>query len=398
SDIGWVAISAGHKHSLALKGDRSLWAWGINDLAQLGRGHDDRILTPVQIDSASNWNTISTQIVSNLATRTDGTMWAWGAAYPYGTLTPVQVGQPHHWQATAAGREHNLALTSGGEIFSWGDGEQGQLGHGSTGEMLLPTHIEAGNNWRQIAAGNWHSAGVKSDDSLWVWGGNDHAQLGDGTLEIKTIPIQVGANDWRTIAPGAYHNLALKIDGSLWGWGYNLFHQLTSAAAEEFQTSVMQIGTEKDWWRIAGGGYHSLALKTNRTLWYWGANHFGPVLPGTDPPLPPTPVPTQIGTDSNWQMIAAGRWHSLAIKEEGSLWAWGRNLDGQLGIGSLENQAAPVRVGTGNDWNAIAAGPDHSIALKTDGTLWGWGSNVAGQIGLDLMMPISGGQIWGPME
>jgi alpha-tubulin suppressor-like RCC1 family protein len=107
----------------------------------------------------------------------------------------------------------------------------------------------------------------------------------------------------------------------------------------------------------------------------------------------------QVGSDNDWAYIAAGRWHSVAIKLDGSLWAWGRNVDGQLGIGSLQNQTIPIRVGTANDWATAVAGVWHTLALKVDGTLWAWGSNVAGQLGLDQMQRVgSGTTIWGPPQ
>jgi hypothetical protein len=196
----------------------------------------------------------------------------------------------------------------------------------------------AANDWKFITAGNWHSAALKTDNTLWLWGGNDHAQLGDGMANyLEDSPIQIGSNDWRTVSAGAYHNLALKTDGSLWGWGFNNFQQLTSAA-DPLQTTPLRIGQDNDWAQVAAGGYYSLALKTNGTLWHWGANHHVPV--DEPPPVPPTPSPTQVGTDIDWLRLSAGRWHTLAIKQDGSLWAWGRNFEGQLGTGALKTLLA----------------------------------------------------------
>jgi alpha-tubulin suppressor-like RCC1 family protein len=142
-----------------------------------------------------------------------------------------------------------LALNTVGEIWSWGRYEYtgGQLGNGTTVDNLEPSRMDASNDWSFISAGNWHNAALKTDGTLWVWGGNDHWQLGQGNPdENSLVPIQLGSsNDWRTVAAGAYHTLAIKTDGSLWGWGYNNFQQLTSAAEGPYQQTPLRIGTEK---------------------------------------------------------------------------------------------------------------------------------------------------------
>ena len=96
-------------------------------------------------------------------------------------------------------------------------------------------------------------------------------------------------------------------------------------------------------------------------------------------------TPTQVGTDFDWTVISAGGFHSLAIKVDGSLWSWGSNSDGQLGVGTTTDSLEPTQVGLSRNWIAVSAGKYHSLALKSDGTLWVWGRNLEGQQGNSTM-------------
>ena len=175
--------------------------------------------------------------------------------------------------------------------------------------------------------------------------------------------------------------LLLAPDGTLWCWGSTDSHD--PGLVEEPNQTPQRIGTDADWCWVAGSHSDALALKTDGSLWGWGWNGFGAATQARSRER--VTRPTRIGTDTDWTQIAAGAGHCLALKSDGSLWAWGQNDHGQVGDGTTSNQFAVTRIGLDHDWTAIAAGDFNSFALKRDGRVWGWGvGDVMGRIADDL--------------
>ena len=237
-----------------------------------------------------------------------------------------------------------------------------------------------------IAAGDGHSLLLKTDGTLWTFGYNDYGQLGtttnNGTAVANPTPTQV-MTGVTAIAAGSNHSLALKTNGTLWSFGYNYYGQLGTTTnngtgtASPTPTQVMTNVTA-----IAASGTNSLALKTDATLWSFGSNYYGQLGTTTNNGTGTgNPTPTQVMTGVT--AIAAGTSHSLALRTDGTLWTFGYNYFGQLGTttnnGIATANPTPTQVMT--NVTAIAAGTSHSLALKTDGTLWTFGSNYYGQLG-----------------
>ncbi|MBI2372132.1 MAG: RCC1 repeat-containing protein, partial [Deltaproteobacteria bacterium] len=346
---GATALAAGGFHSLGLKADGTVWAWGGNGEGELGDGTTTTRSIPVQVAGLSGMAAVAAGWQHSLALRLDGTVWAWGdnshgqlgiGMLSVQSLPPVQVRDPRDRTgfltgvtAIAAGIVHNVALKADGTVWAWGNSDQGQVGDGTFGlNNIKPTPIQVRGPGgipfpapvTAVAAWGFHSLVLLANDTVWAWGQNIDAQLGDNTTARKATPVQV-------------HALA----------------------------NVMG---------IAAGGRHSLAMRFDGTVWAWGSNHFGQVGDGTPVNIWLTPRPVGDPRDPTWfqtgaTALAAGVEHNLAVKSDGTVWAWGRNTAGELGNGSTTHARAPVQVqDTGPQGlflmgtTAIAAGA-HSLAV-----------------------------------
>jgi alpha-tubulin suppressor-like RCC1 family protein len=193
---------------------------------------------------------------------------------------------------------------------------------------------------------------------------------------VGTLPNYAKAQCFKSISLKALHAGAIASDESLWCWGANSWAQLgDSSTIDRFAPTT--IGTSSKWHKIASGFFTSFAIKQDGSLWAWGASMNG--VAGIDTNLHPLPAPTQVGKDTNWRDVSPGFNHSLGIKNDGTLWAWGRNQRGEVGDGTTVIKYTPVMVSSSNDWTQIQAsnaysGLDASLAIKNNGTLWGWGS------------------------
>jgi alpha-tubulin suppressor-like RCC1 family protein len=268
-------------------------------------------------------------------------------------------------------------------LWTWGHNNAGQLGTLNILHRSSPVQtIAGGTNWKKVSIGSQHMQAIKSDNTLWGWGLNVNGQLGVNNTTSRSSPIQVlGGGTWRKLSCGALHTTAIKTDGTLWSWGHGTYGQLGNNAATHRSSPVQVVGGGTNWKDVSGGDYHTLAIKNDGTLWAWGFNSEGQ-LGINDNINRSSPVQTIGGT--NWKKVACGDYHTLAIKNDGTLWAWGYNSNGQLGDGTFTHRSSPVQIGTGQNWNKIAAGRTHSFGMKTDGTLWSWGNNSNGELGLNV--------------
>ena len=348
----WSKISAYWYTSYGIKDDGTLWGWGSNGSGFFLTGDYTSRAIPTKIGTATNWKEFSIGSNHALALKTDGTLWAWGSngwgTIGDGTTTdrpnPTQIGAGSTWTKIFAVQTYSLALKDDGTLWAWGRNNSGELGIGSTaGQVNSPTQVGTSNSWRTFVGNYSHVLAIKTDSTLWAWGNNGFGQLGDGTNIQKNIPTQVGADSsWISLSEsaGAEFSLAIKANGTLWGWGYNSYGQLGNGTASGSAISnPTQVGTATDWQKVSTGSDHTLAIKTNGTLWAWGGNYVGQLGDGTT--IQKT-VPTQIGTATNWQKIATGQGHSLALKTDSTCWAWGFNGFGELGDGTQDDSYIPI--------------------------------------------------------
>ena len=217
-------------------------------------------------------------------------------------------------------------------------------------------------------------------DTLWAWGINTNGQLGTNTVVNRSTPVTTfaGGTNWKQVSCGTVHTLAIKTDGTLWAWGQSAGGQIGANDNTTRSTPVTTFAGGTNWKQVACGGSHSLAIKTDGTLWGWGSG-VGLGIGAVANKL--TPVTTTLG-GTDWKQVACGDNHSAVIKTDGTLWVWGSNTSGQLGINDATQRLTPVTTfAGGTNWKQVAAGQLNTAAIKTDGTLWIWGGNGSGQLG-----------------
>jgi alpha-tubulin suppressor-like RCC1 family protein len=320
----------------------------------------------------------------SLALKQDGSVWAWGynsygqvgAGSTTFQIDPIEVTK--NVRAISAGQNHALALKEDGTVWAWGHNNNGQLGDGTTVSHSIPKQVANLSNVTSLAAGGSHSHALSKDGTVWSWG--DGFVAGDGTWSNRLVPVQVvNLTGIVSIASGTWNTLAIKQDGSLWGWGANYDGQLGYLdSTENTRNAPVQLPNFANYSAISVGTSFNLALKPDGTVWAWGRNSYGQLADGSaSSRSTPAPVDGMAGVKA----VATGRDHSLALKVDGSVWAWGNNLMGQLGDGTATNRSAPVQVSGLANVIAIAAGEGYSIALKQDHSVWAWGYNYDGELG-----------------
>jgi len=287
------------------------------------------------------------------------------------------------WKSVTASSEFTVAIAENGTLWSWGTNLYGELGLGYVtqfGGINTPTQIGSDSDWQYITTKGRHTLALKTNGTLWTWGSGTSGELGNGQLNEEWSPIQIGTDtDWQSFALGTSHCLALKTNGTIWVWGSNSSGQLGIGSTPNYLAIPTQLGTATNWQSIGAGGNHSLAIKTDGTLWVWGTNGWGQLGLGN---YTTKYTPTKLGTATNWEKIVGLQDCSIAKKIDGTLWGWGRNASAELGDATGTNRLTPVQIGGGtNDWQNIFCGSSFTFAIKTDGTLWGWGSNDYGQLG-----------------
>jgi alpha-tubulin suppressor-like RCC1 family protein len=289
----------------------------------------------------------------------------------------------------------NIATDQGKSMWSAENARIGRLGSTSgqpspsataAPRRAMPSPIicslTSENHPRVIAfATDTNSLALKSDGSVWAWGSGDEGQLGNGSRTDSNVPVRVAnLNCVTAIAVGGNQGLALRTDGSVWAWGGNSRGQLGDGTGANSDMPVAVTGLGAGVVAIAAGEENSLALKSDGSVWAWGRNDRGQLGNGTSNDSE-VPAPVS-GLASGVIQIADGGDFSLAMKADGSVWGWGNNFSGQLGHAAPQTFNTPTPVnGLAAGVKAIAVGEGNSLALLANGSVLAWGKNTSGELG-----------------
>ncbi|MES2862879.1 MAG: T9SS type A sorting domain-containing protein [Bacteroidota bacterium] len=356
----WVDVASGYNHSLGVKSDGSLWAWGSNYFGELGQGYSSyaNVTSPIRVGTATNWSKVSVGGRHSVAIKTDGSLWAWGGNQ-YGQLgdgtnvnkySPVQIGSSYNWSVIECGLEFTAALKTSGDFNSWGRNNSGQLGIGSTVDTNAPRSFD-GPHFDRLSVGNNHCAGIQYlSGGAWVytWGNNAYGQLGRG-IGANVLGIsQISLDPYAGVVCGDGHTLFLKPNGTVIARGKNTTGQLGYNSISNFigpinYTSSGELipGTGFTMSQGVSSGNGFTAIFKGTKLWTWGNNAQGQLGKGTTTNVN---YPTGMDGFSSWRKVSAKGNSVLAIKNDGSLWAWGDNSVGQLGDGTTTNRLQPTNI------------------------------------------------------
>jgi alpha-tubulin suppressor-like RCC1 family protein len=361
--------------------DGNLWTWGNNGNGQLGNAQITLTSTPVTtFAGGTNWK----QVIANesagslLAIKTDGTLWTWGQGSS-GELgnaaitdrsTPVTTfAGGTNWKQVSCDLSHAAAIKTDGTLWTWGSGSNGRLGNGvTTGSISTPvTTFAGGTNWKQVDCGLDYTTAIKTDGTLWVWGRNNVGQLGNAAITDRSTPVTTfaGGTNWKQVDCGTSITAAIKTDGTLWSWGSGSTGRLGNGVTTgSISTPVTTFAGGTNWKQVSVGG-NIAAIKTDGTLWVWGAASSGQL--GNFNALDAsTPVTTFAG-GTNWKNLSVGAGHVTAIKTDGTLWVWGTGAFARLGINASGNRSTPVTTfAGGTNWKQSGGGGAHSAALTYD--------------------------------
>lgn len=297
---------------------------------------------------------------------------------------PVQtIAQGNNWKQVACGVSNLSAIKTDGTLWLCGDNSQGQIGDNTVTKRSSPVQTVAfGTNWKQVAAIGYLTAAVKTDGTLWCWGQNSYGQIGNNTIVPRSSPVQTVAfgKNWKQVATWGFGTACIKTDGTLWLWGQGTSGELGDNTVTKKSSPIQTIAFGSNWKQVSLGGSFASAVKLDGTLWCWGSNTDGRLGDNT---VTGRSSPVQTVTfATNWKQVACGDTFAVAIKTDGTLWGWGKNDSGQLGDNTTTSRSSPVQTITyATNWKQVFASGSTTAAIKNDGTLWCWGRNADGQLG-----------------
>ena len=350
-------------------------SWGDNASGELGtrlnifakRSSPVNLYTnPVLVPRQVSAGTISALVTS------DGRLWTWGAN-EYGELgqvttlnrsSPVQVASTIPWKKVASGANRTYAI--GGtslNLYGWGFNDTGLVGSNTTLHRSSPTLIQSTVSFKDVASGDSAGSALSTDGLLYTWGTNSSGSLGLNDTINRSSPTLVSSTTfYKKLMDGGYQGpvFAIASNGSLMAIGGQNTYGDIGDSTTLYRSSPVLITTANNWSQVSG----SCGIRSDGTLWAWGRNTYGRL--GDNSTISRS-SPIQIGSSTDWKFVFSDGVNStVALKNNGSLWAWGINSYGQLGLGTIIDRSSPVQIGTDKNWISAAISTGHTLAIYSN--------------------------------
>jgi alpha-tubulin suppressor-like RCC1 family protein len=388
-------ISNGGGTHCAIRADGTLWGWGNNQFGQTGTGVISAVETvPRQVGTDDDWVKVQVSTPVGIALKANGTVWGWGRAnaIPSGIrgstvapnqslyVSPVQLFPGNEWADIHYQGGTFFGIKSDGTLWTFGFNNNGQSGVGSRASVDLETQVGRDSDWVVVTGDRQSSFAIKSDGSLWGWGRNDYDIISPTQATTARIltPTRIGIrNDWVAISAGNRCCYGLTADGFTHVWGYN-FNGCFGDGSNQNATKPTQVRQHICWLDVDSKGDNSVALRSDGAVFTAGlgqATGQGINAPAT------SDVFNQVMLPGKAIAISQGDGFTLALLVDGSIAAFGNNTTGNLANGSTVSQNQPV-ITNGTGYKRIAAGKEHGLAIRSNGSMWSWGKNTAGVLGI----------------
>lgn len=424
-------------HTCAIADDARLLCWGVNQTGQLGEGTFNESWSPVEVSGGGAWRAVDAGTEHTCGIQIDGSLWCWGsndfgqlgAKTPQEQPVPWRVSDEVDWVEVAAGQFHTCALRRDGSVWCAGRNDLGQLGLGGIAYQTEPALVLGDS--RLVTATDVGTCAIRQDDSLWCWGVTASrfversllgSQIGLERLDSKQQPTRVelapgvqliavsgtpgafgaggaycgldqqgviwcqdfptlgpvtfsrvdGEQRWKSLSLGNRYSCGIAQDRTLHCWGADFMSGYLGAGQIRSDQPRVMSGSPT-WTELAVSINHACAINTGLELWCWGANYSGEL--GQDPTtFTDIPYLMHAAPEFAWRSVTVGVSHSCALTPDDSLWCWGNNQRGQLGIDNdTQYDWTPQRVGDLGEWVSVSAGNDSTCAIKRDSSLWCWG-------------------------
>jgi alpha-tubulin suppressor-like RCC1 family protein len=336
-------VALGEAHGCAIASTR-LYCWGNNESGELGLGDTTPREAPTLVDGS--------------------------------------------WLGVTAGAHHTCALDDLGRVACWGANERGQLGTNDRDARSVPALVSLPQRATFVTSDFSHTCALLSDATLHCWGKNDEGELGQGddfpgnqSTDADALSPVVVSGTFRSVDTGQGHTCGIRLDGALFCWGRNSEHELGESDVIQVR-SPLQVGTDDDWLGVEAGQNHTCGLRQDLFGYCWGLNNGSDA--GEGAPLGVAgadllTVPTRLDAVGDLALLRSDTFHSAAVDRDGRLYSWGRNTEGQLGLGDNTLRDSPELVGTG--YTGVAVGRFATCAVAAAGSLACAGKNDVGQLG-----------------